>query len=193
MNLDLFFEKATALQKANTIKGLQVYTSIDTWGPQAEYIRDGLNVETWENTVRKVSTTFNVPIRVMVTFGLMSVFNFKHFIRKVIDMRLEGIDIMFNCSRLVDPKQFDLRILPDSCDKYFEDTNNFMKRFNNSLPNVERETWQMVYDFWKSRKETMTEEDREYRKDQFAKFTAEYDKRREKNFTKTFPELEGWL
>jgi hypothetical protein len=193
MNLDLFFEKATALQKANTIKGLTVFTSIDTWGPQAEYIRDGLTIETWENTVRKVSTTFNVPIRIMVTFGLMSVFNFKHFIQKVIDMRKDGIDIMFNCSRLVDPKQFDLRILPDYCDKYFEDVNNFMKRFNNSLPNVERETWQMVYDFWKSRKETMTEEDRNYRVDQFSKFTAEYDKRRGKNFAETFPELDGWL
>jgi hypothetical protein len=193
MNLDLFFEKATALQKANTIKGLEVYTSIDTWGPQAEYIRDGLSVETWENTVRKVSTTFNVPIRIMVTFGLMSVFNFKHFIQKVIDMRKDGIDIMFNCSRLVDPKQFDLRILPDYCDKYFEDTNNFMKRHDNTMPNIERETWQMVYDFWKSRKETMTEEDREYRTDQFAKFVGEYDKRRDKNFHETFPELEQWI
>lgn len=193
MNLDLFFEKATALQKANTIKGLEVYTSIDTWGPQAEYIRDGLSVETWENTVRKVSTTFNVPIRVMVTFGLMSVFNFKHFIQKVIDMRKDGIDIMFNCSRLVDPKQFDLRILPDYCDKYFEDTNDFMKRYDNSLPNIERETWQMVYDFWKTRKETMTEEDRAYRVDQFSKFANEYDKRREKNFHETFPELQEWI
>ena len=193
MNLDLFFEKATALQKANTIKGLEVYTSIDTWGPQAEYIRDGLSVETWENTVRKVSTTFNVPIRVMVTFGLMSVFNFKHFIQKVIDMRKDGIDIMFNCSRLVDPKQFDLRILPDYCDKYFEDTNDFMKRHDNTMPNIERETWQMVYDFWKSRKETMTEEDRAYRVDQFSKFANEYDKRREKNFHETFPELAQWI
>jgi len=193
MNLDLFFEKATALQKANTIKGLEVYTSIDTWGEQAEYIRDGLNVETWENTVRKVSTTFNVPIRVMVTFGLMSVFNFKHFIQKVIDMRNDGIDIMFNCARLVDPKQFDLRILPDSCDKYFEEVNNFMKRYDNSIPSIEKETWQMVYDFWKSRKDTMTEEDRLYRKDQFAKFTSEYDKRREKNFHETFPELAEWI
>jgi hypothetical protein len=193
MNLDLFFKKATALQEANTIKGLEVYTSIDTWGPQAEYIRDGLNVETWENTVRKVSSTFNVPIRVMVTFGLMSIFNFKHFVNKVREMRNDGIDIMFNCARLVDPKQFDLRILPDSCDKYFEDTNNLFKRYDNTLPNVERETWQMVYDFWKSRKETMNETDRAYRTEQFEKFVNEYDKRREKNFSETFPELAGWI
>lgn len=193
MNLDLFFKKATALQEANTIKGLEVYTSIDTWGEQAEYIRDGLNVETWENTVRKVSSTFNVPIRVMVTFGLMSIFNFKHFVNKIREMRNDGIDIMFNCARLVDPKQFDLRILPDSCDKYFEDTNDLFKRYDNTLPNVERETWQMVYDFWKSRKETMNETDRAYRTEQFEKFVNEYDKRREKNFSETFPELAGWI
>jgi hypothetical protein len=61
------------------------------------------------------------------------------------------------------------------------------------MPNIERETWQMVYDFWKSRKETMTEEDRNYRVDQFSKFTTEYDKRRDKNFHETFPELQEWI
>jgi hypothetical protein len=94
---------------------------------------------------------------------------------------------------LVDPKQFDLRILPDHCDQYFEDTNNLFKRYDNTLPNVERETWQMVYDFWKSRKETMNETDRAYRTEQFEKFVNEYDKRREKNFSDTFPELAGWI
>ena len=125
-NLDLFFTKAKALLDAKTIKGIEVYTSMDTWGPQAEYIRDGLNVEQWEATVRKVSTTFNVPIRVMVTFGLMSVFHFQDFINKVIQMRADGIDIMFNCARLTDPKQFDLRILPDACDFYFNNINDFI-------------------------------------------------------------------
>jgi hypothetical protein len=51
----------------------------------------------------------------------------------------------------------------------------------------------MVYDFWKSRKETMNETDRAYRTEQFEKFVNEYDKRREKNFSDTFPELAGWI
>jgi hypothetical protein len=191
-NLDLFFTKATALQTANTIKGIEVYTSMDTWGEQAEYIRDGLNVDKWEATVRKVSTTFNVPIRVMVTFGLMSVFNFKTFVKKVIEMRKDGIDIMFNCSRLVDPKQFDLRILPDSADQYFTKLNTFIVD-NEEIVSVERETWAMVYQFWQSRKTSITDEDRAHRKDQFAKFVAEYDKRRGLNFAGTFPELAGWI
>ena len=51
----------------------------------------------------------------------------------------------------------------------------------------------MVYDFWKARKSTMTEEDRAWRKDQFAKFISEYDKRRGKDFNFTFPELTAWI
>jgi hypothetical protein len=191
-NLDLFFTKATALLEAKTIKGLEVYTSMDTWGPQAEYIRDGLDIKKWEATVRKVSTTFSVPIRVMVTFGLLSVFNFQTFVEKVIEMRSQGIDIMFNCSRLVDPKQFDLRILPDECDHYFDAVNDFIVD-NNDIVKVETETWAMVYQFWKARHTTMTVIERDHRKDQFAKFTAEYDKRRSLDFTATFPELASWI
>jgi hypothetical protein len=192
-NLDMFFEKATTLLNAKTIKGLEVYTSMDTWGPQAEYIRDGLDIERWEQTVRKISTTFHVPIRIMVTFGLMSIFNFKTFIHKVLQLRRDGVDIMFNCARLVDPKQFDLRILPDDCDKYFEETNDLMRNFGDLIKSVEKETWKMVYDFWKARKTSMTDEDRNWRKDQFKKFIDEYDKRRNKNFKENFQELITWI
>ena len=191
-NLEAFFEKATTLLNAKTIKGLEVYTSMDTWGPQAEYIRDGLDIQRWESTVRRVSSEFHVPIRVMVTFGLMSIFNFQTFVEKVIQMRNEGIDIMFNCARLVDPKQFDLRILPDSADQYFTKTNTFIVD-NGQVANVERETWAMVYDFWRARHSTMTPEDKAWRTDQFAKFINEYDKRRNKNFKENFPELSQWI
>lgn len=190
-NLDLFFTKATALLEAKTIKGLEVYTSMDTWGSQAEYIRDGLDIAKWEATVRKVSSTFRVPIRVMVTFGLMSIFNFQKFVEKIIQLRADGIDIMFNCARLTDPKQFDLRILPDTCDQYFTRVNTFIID-NAQVVSVERETWAMVYQYWKSRHTTMTDNDRAWRKDQFIKFVNEYDMRRNIDFKKTFPELLGW-
>ena len=192
-NLDMFFEKATTLLNAKTIKGLEVYTSMDTWGPQAEYIRDGLDIERLEKSVRKISTTFNVPIRIMVTFGLMSIFNFKTFIHKVMQLRRDGVDIMFNCARLVDPKQFDIRILPDSADKYFEETNDLIQNLGDMVKSVEKETWKMVYDFWKARNTTMTIEDREWRKSEFKKFIDEYDKRRNKNFKENFTELDGWI
>lgn len=191
-NLELFFTKARALLDAKTIKGIEVYTSMDTWGEQAEYIRDGLDVQRWKQTVLRVSNEFHVPIRVMVTFGLMSVFNFRTFVDEVIAMREAGVDIMFNCARLVDPKQFDLRILPDWCDKYFQETNEYITT-NGKMSSVELETWAMVYNFWLSRGQSMASEDREWRRSQFFKFIDEYDRRRKLDFYAVFKELENWI
>ncbi len=190
-NLQAFFNKTRALLDANTIKGIEVYTSMDTWGEQAEYIRDGLDIKRWKSTVKRVHEQFGVPIRVMVTFGLLSVYNFDAFAQEIIDMRSEGIDIMYNCARLVDPKQFDLRILPDSADEHFERVNNFINSADSVK--IEKETWSMVYDFWKSRAESMIEEDRAWRKNQLQLFVSEYDRRRDKDFNTTFPELVDWI
>lgn len=186
-NLSAFFEKATALQKANTIKGIEVYTSMDTWEDHAEYIRDGLDINQWESTVRKVSKTFGVPIRVMVTFGLLSIFKFDKFVNKIIELRNDNIDIMFNCARLTDPKQFDLRLLPERCDVYFDQVNDLI--YSSKTEKIEQETWNMVYQYWKTRKDTIADDQIAHMRDQFVKFTNEYDIRRNRNFEKVFTEL----
>lgn len=186
-NLNVFFQKATALQKANTIKEIEVYTSMDTWEDHAEYIRDGLDIERWESTVRKVSKTFHVPIRVMVTFGLLSVFKFDKFVNKIMELRNDNIDIMFNCARLTDPKQFDLRLLPDKCNSYFDKVNDLI--CSSKTKTIERETWNMVYQYWKTRKKTITQEQIHHMRDQFVKFTHEYDSRRNRNFEQVFTEI----
>lgn len=191
-NLQLFFTKARNLLDAQTIKGIEVYTSMDTWGDHAEYIRDGLDINRWEQTVQQVSNNFNVPIRIMVTFGLMSVFKFKEFIEKVIEFRRSGIDIMFNCARLTDPKHFDLRILPDSADIYFKNINDFIQN-NKDIMSVELETWNMVYQFWVTRNISINEDEKNWRIEQFRLFINEYDKRRKKSFYITFTELQGWI
>jgi organic radical activating enzyme len=191
-NLQTFFSKARTLLDANSINSLQVYTSMDTWGKQAEYIRDGLDIIRWESTVRQIHQLFSIPIRIMVTFGIMSVFSFSKFIEKVIELRSDGIDIQFNIARLTNPKQFDLRILPDSIDPYFEDLNNIVEK-SDKMKRVEKETWKMIYSYWQSRNSSLQHEEKSYLKDQFSKFIKEYDKRRQLNFHSTFPELQSWI
>ena len=191
-NLELFFTNAKVLLDSKSIASLNVYTSMDTWGKQAEYIRDGLDLARWESTVRKIYELFNIPIRIMVTFGVMSVFNFDKFIEKVIQFRSDGIDIQFNIARLTNPRQFDIRILPNFCETYFDNVNKLFHN-NKSLKNVEKQTWSMIYDVWKNRKTTMNSAERAYLSDQFSKFIEEYDYRRSLDFITTFPELKGWL
>ena len=82
--------------------------------------------------------------------------------------------------------------MPDECDHYFDAVNEFIVD-NKDIVSVETETWAMVYQFWKARHATMNKVERDHRRDQFAKFTAEYDTRRSLNFTATFPELAGWI
>ena len=81
----------------------------------------------------------------------------------------------------------------DIADKYFDQTNDLINNMGDLIKSVEKETWKMVYDFWKARNTTMTEQDREWRKSEFKKFIDEYDKRRNKNFKENFPELETWI
>jgi organic radical activating enzyme len=191
-NLQAFFNKAKFLLESKSINSITVYTSMDTWGKQAEYIRDGLDIKRWELTVRQVHQLFSIPIRIMVTFGVMSIFSFNLFIDKVLELRKDGIDIQFNIARLTNPKQFDLRILPDEADIYFQSVNN---KINNSnlMKRVEMETWKMTYKYWQSRNSTMNLGEKIYLQDQFFKFINEYDKRRNLNFNSTFPELSSWI
>jgi hypothetical protein len=121
----------------------------------------------------------------------MSIFNFAEFVNKIITLREDNIDIMFNCARLINPRQFDLRLLPDYCDIYFQETNKLIVG-SDKIKNVERETWQMVYDFWESRHISMLDEERSYLRDQFVDFINEYDKRRNKDFSQIFPEFNDW-
>ena len=185
-NLELFFKKTTEMLNNDVIKGIEVYTSIDTWGTHAEYIRDGLNIERWQNTIYKVHNEFNVPIRIMVTFGVLSIFNFSEFIDVVVEMRARGVDVMFNCALLTNPTQFDIRILPDENDIYFQETNAYITQLGSKITNVEQETWKIVYEYWIHRKETMTKNERDCRIADLRKFIAEYDKRRNKDFYKIF-------
>jgi hypothetical protein len=48
---------------------------------------------------------------------------------------------------------------------------------------------QLMIDAIEARKESMPDNDRTWRRDQFVKFTNEYDKRRKKNFGDVFSEI----
>ena len=191
-NLQMFFNKAKSLLSANSINSLTVYTSMDTWGEQAEYIRNGLDIKRWEYTVRQIHTLFAIPIRVMVTFGVMSIFNFRQFIDKIVELRADGVDIQFNIARLTNPRQFDLRILPDSADVFFQSVNKSMKD-SDKMKRVEKETWKMIFSYWESRNTTMTIDEKFYLTDQFSNFIKEYDRRRSISFHNIFPELASWI
>jgi hypothetical protein len=194
-------EKANKLVLENKIKNFKLFTSVDTWGAPAEYIRTGLDLEVWENNFDTYMTNTNLPITFMITFNILSVTTFPRLLAKILEWRTkyQFLDdeskhrVRFDTPYLKEPLQYDMNILPkEEFMPYMYESLKFIKdnADDNSLEkfsNLEYEKFRRVVDYMET---TIYTDDRlkEGRKDFYNWFT-EYDRRRNTNFANTFPEM----
>jgi len=199
--IDRLVEKVNNLITKGAIKDFKVFTSIDTWGKPAEYIRTGLDLEVWERNLDTYLTRTSLPITFMITFNILTVTNFQKLLEKILEWRIKynGTEqtkwqrIRFDTPYLKEPLQYDMNLLPkeefmpymtshlDFILSNLDDKNRF--KFND----LEYEKFLRVVKYMESSIYT-PEKLKEGRRDFFNWFT-EYDRRRGTNFTKTFPEL----
>ena len=66
--IERFADKVNSLVAKGCIKDFKVFTSMDTWGKQAEYIRTGLDLELWEKNFNTYMTKTNHPLTFMVSW-----------------------------------------------------------------------------------------------------------------------------
>jgi organic radical activating enzyme len=194
-------EKVNSLIDNKKIKDFKIFTSIDTWGSPAEYIRSGLNLKIWEENLNFYLTNTRLPITFMITFNLLTVTNFKSLLKKIIEWRstYNGFEqtkwqrIRFDTPYLKEPLQYDMNILPKTeFMPYMYDSLEFIKsNLDNTdrsqFTNIEYEKFLRVVKYMETTSYT-EEKINEGRKDFYNWFT-EYDKRRGTNFNNTFPEL----
>lgn len=83
-----FFERfLTALaniKEGEHIKDFRLFTSIDTHGEQAEYLRSGLKYPLWKDRVRRFLKETSFDITYMVTFNALSVPRFTDLLKDLI-------------------------------------------------------------------------------------------------------------
>ena len=194
-------EKANKLVLENKIKNFKLFTSVDTWGAPAEYIRTGLDLEVWENNFDTYMTNTNLPITFMITFNILSVTTFPRLLAKILEWRTKyqfsddesKHRVRFDTPYLKEPLQYDMNILPkEEFMPYMYESLKFIKDNvdDSSLEkfsNLEYEKFRRVVDYMET---TIYTDDRlkEGRKDFYNWFT-EYDRRRNTNFANTFPEM----
>jgi len=203
--VDRLADKIKLLKDKKCIKSFQLFTSVDTWGPQAEYIRTGLDLTLWERNLDKLVTTAQVPISLMITFNILSVTNFRQLLEKILEWRSKYEtnkdpgqerfrNIRFDTPYLKEPLQYDINILPkedfmnymyDNL-KFIED--NLVDLDKTKFGVLEHEKFKRLVKYMETTNYS-PERIAEGRKDFKAWFT-EYDKRRETNFLATFPEYE---
>ena len=186
--------KVNALLDEGKIKHFKLFTSIDTWGEPAEYLRTGLDLNVWEKNLDTYLTKTKQPITFMCTFNILTVTNFSSLLVKILEWRKKYNGwfsrkqrIRFDTPYLKEPLQYDMNLLPkDKFMPYMEISLEYMRR--NKFSELEREKFSRVVEYMRN---TIYEDTKitEGRRDFYNWFT-EYDRRRGTNFGKTFPELE---
>jgi hypothetical protein len=199
--VDRFVDYVTNLTINNKIREFKLFTSIDTWGPQAEYIRTGLNLELWERNFHEYMTKTTSPVTFMITFNVLTVTNFKSLLEKILEWRKQYHSpndnrfrrIGFDTPHLKEPLQYDMNILPkEEFMPYMYDSLEFMKNNldDSDCTKFSQDEINKFSRVVKYMETTVYSNDKliEGRKDFYNWFT-EYDRRRGTDFKETFPDL----
>jgi hypothetical protein len=193
--------KINLLLSNNCIRDFKIFTSIDTWGAPAEYIRTGLDLEVWEHNLDTYLTKTSLPITFMITFNILTVINFQSLLEKILEWRAKynGFEqnkwqrIRFDTPYLKEPLQYDMNILPkDEFMPYMKNHLNFIAdnlddKDRSKFSELEYEKFLRVVKYMESAVYA-PEKLKEGRRDFFNWF-KEYDRRRNTDFEKTFPAM----
>lgn len=194
-------EKVNNLVSNKKIKDFKIFTSMDTWGLQAEYIRTGLDISLWEKNFDTYLSQTSLPITFMITFNILTVTNFQSLLEKILewrkmyngDIQNKWQRIRFDTPFLKEPLQYDINILPK--EQYMPYMYDHLQYIKNNLDDNDRtkfseleyEKFLRVVKYMETTQYT-EEKIKEGRRDFYNWFT-EYDKRRGTDFENTFPEL----
>jgi organic radical activating enzyme len=187
----------------NKIRSFKLFSSIDTWGNRAEYIRTGMDIGLWEKNLHTYLTLTNSPVTFMITFNIFSVTTFKSLLEKLLEWRgmYDWYDdpvnpqhrVRFDTPYLREPLQYDMNILPkDEFMPYMEESLKFMEenvddKSSKKFSSIEYEKFKRVVDYMR---ETYYSEEKliEGRRD-FYNWFNELDERRDTNMLDVFPEM----
>lgn len=202
--VDRLATETEALKTSNKIRTFKLFTSMDTWGPRAEYIRTGLELGLWEQNFHTYLTKTTSPVTFMITFNILSVTTFKTFLAKILEWRKhygwyddkKEHRVRFDTPYLRDPIQYDMNLLPkQEFMPFMKDSLKFMEdnvddNASDKFTSVEFEKFKRVVDYMEATNYSR-EKLIEGRRDFYNWFTA-LDQRRGTNFLEVFPEMEAF-
>lgn len=202
--IDKFIEKIKRIEDEGRVSEIVIFTSVDTWGEQAEYIRTGLEFNRFWDNVNKVLTKCpRVIITFMSTYNALSLFHYNKLIKEVYNLKdLYGsYDRYWNSAVFLDssylryPLHQTVQVLPyDFSKKILEQTKLityyaipvFEPKYI-GFSDIEVQKLKRIYDWMISPQDAGKQLRNRYN---FHKYFTEHDKRRGTDFVKTFPELE---
>jgi len=201
INSNLGLEPKKLDEFIDAVQGLdvEVYTSCESMNGQAEYIRDGLNYYQWfDNMVKLYKSGAVKQMHVMATINGLCLPKLPDFLEHMIDFKQaygrDSLTVTLNILRF--PSfQSPLVMLDSIKQECAVRLGQFLDRWSDShwLHQMEIEHIRRLIEYLNSVESPHAGASsiEELQKD-FKVFYQQYDQRRNKDFTKTFPELKEW-
>jgi organic radical activating enzyme len=178
---------------------LDIYTSNEAVGVQAEYIRDGLVYSQWEYNMERIMKDGKLRgLHVMCTINVLCLESLPEFLTRLMQWKNKyGQDFPnFTLNILRFPSFQSPLVLPNKIRTQHRDRlQNWLDQWTNNvmLQEHERNHVQRLIDYLDVVKTPHSEAfDMPKLLNDFREFYTQYDQRRGKNFTETFPNLAKW-
>jgi organic radical activating enzyme len=187
------------------IKNAIVFTSIDGWGEQAEYGRNGLNFNQWKlNIIRILEELPSAVVSVMCTTNIFSITTLGELMEFIYDTKIKyrsenrKVAISIDTSILRFPTHQNISILTPDLKLKFDSVLSYMvsKQEGNGINDYyhgffefEINKLKRLIEFMKTGPHPGDNINLLTSRKDFYIFVNEHDKRRGTNFLKTFPEL----
>ncbi len=198
-NLGFDKERIDKLLSATDDVKIDLYTSNESMNEHAEYIRDGLQWDQWYNNVMYLIKSKKLRgLHVMCTINALCLSTLPTFLEMLVGIKMSyGADaINFTLNILRFPSFQSALVLPEKIKlKYKTQLEEFLLMYGDQpeLHQMEVNQVKRLIDYLDIVK-TPHSEAFEMPKllNDFKEFYKQYDERRNKDFVKTFPELEEW-
>ena len=195
--LNSFLDRVESLRKS--VKKIVLFTSLDTVGAQAEYIRFGLNYRAFNENIDRVLSKVKGPIRVtfMITVNNLCLPGLKNLMMLVRDLRMKypqheiGIDTPY----LRDPAHMSVELLPPSFVSYIDEAIEYMKDMSGlkvEAPFSDLEILRVSRIRLLMLQSSLTVSKKRVLGVDFYRMFCEYDRRRGTQFLTTFPEYQNF-
>jgi len=186
------YDRVESLLDQKKIKSFSMFTSIEGWGPQAEYMRTGLQCDHWEKNFKQaLDRGFKVGI--MCTFNVLCVATYTNFLNRVIHWRKELLEqgkerlLQIDIPYLKEPPHWMLNILPqDFLEEHMDNNLQFIIDHKEFFADVELEKMRRVRDY--AFQNPISQDKILQGRRDFYKFFSENDRRLDTNLLETFPE-----
>ena len=186
-------------EKLKKFNRFELYTSNEATFEQAEYIRDGLDYTQWYiNVLNMMADKIPKVIHNMCTINALCLESLAEFLEKIVFLKSASkvyeTPINYTLNILRFPSFQSPLVLPDDLrNKFKSDIEKFLKNNKQYLEEMEVNHTQRLIDYLDVVKTPHAgAAEREKLQRDFKIFYSQYDKRRGKDFEKTFPIIGEW-